>query len=123
MPPKFGFDNSFARVWLPLHQTYNLVVKCEDEMFGKYGLIAAYRASRHQIHRQCGNSISLIVERMVKGSLVRRIRDLRDRRSVCLVITSNGKDILDRATVAGWELVQEILWTIRGRDAYPCQAA
>jgi diphthamide synthase (EF-2-diphthine--ammonia ligase) len=46
---------------------------------------------------------------MVKAGLIRRIRDLRDRRSVRLVITSNGKDILDRATVAGWELVQEVL--------------
>jgi len=112
------------RVWLLLHQTNNLVLKCEDRVFGKHGLGTEQHAVLLAIKYiddpvtptdvaqwldRNTNSISLIVERMVKAGLVRRIRDLRDRRSVRLVITSNGKEILDKATVAGWELVQEIL--------------
>ena len=38
MPVKFGFENLLMRVWLLLHQTYNMVVKCEDQVFGKHGL-------------------------------------------------------------------------------------
>jgi len=38
MPVKFGFESSFLRVWLLLHQTYNMVLKCEDQVFGKHGL-------------------------------------------------------------------------------------
>ena len=124
MPVKFGFENPFMGVWLLLHQTYNMVLKCEDQVFAKHGLTTEQHAVLLAIKYiddpvtptdvaqwldQNTNSISLIVERMVKAGLVRRIRDLRDRRSVRLVITSNGKEILDRATVAGWELVQEIL--------------
>ena len=110
-------------VWLLLHQTYNLVLKCEDQVFAKHGLTTEQHVllaikyiddpvTPTDVARWLDrntNSVSLIVERMVKAGLVRRIRDLRDRRSVRLVITSDGKDILDRATVAGWELVQEIL--------------
>ena len=124
MPVKFGFENPFMMAWLLLHQTYNLVLKCEDQVFAKHGLTTEQHAVLLAIKYiddpvtptdvarwldRNTNSISLIVERMVKAGLVRRIRDLRDRRSVRLVITSNGKEILDRATVAGWELVQEIL--------------
>jgi len=121
---KFEFENLFMRVWLLLHQTNNLVLKCEDQVFTKFGLNTEQHAVLMAIKYiddpvtptgvaqwldRNTNSISLIVERMVKAGLVRRIRDLRDRRSVRLVITSNGKEILDKATVAGWELVQEIL--------------
>jgi len=121
---KFEFENLFMRAWLLLHQTYNLVLKCEDQVFTKFGLNTEQHAVLMAIKYiddpvtptdvaqwldRNTNSVSLIVERMVKAGLVRRIRDLRDRRSVRLVITSNGKDILDKATVAGWELTQEIL--------------
>ncbi len=124
MPVKFGFENPSMRAWLLLHQTYNMVLKCEDQVFGKHGLTTEQHAVLLAIKYiddpvtptdvarwldRNSNSISLIVERMVKTGLVRRVRDLRDRRSVRLVITSNGKEILDRATVAGWELVQEVL--------------
>jgi DNA-binding MarR family transcriptional regulator len=124
MPVKFGFDNAFLRAWLLLHQTYDSVVKCEDKVFSKHGITTEQHSVLMAIKyiddpvtpTEVGqwldrntNSISLIVERMVKAGLVRRVRDLRDRRSVRLVITSHGKEILDQATVAGWELVMEML--------------
>jgi len=131
MPVKFGFENPLMGVWLLLHQTYNMVLKCEDQVFGKHGLTTEQHAvllaikyiddpvTPTEVARWLDrntNSVSLIVERMVKAGLVRRIRDLRDRRSVRLVINSSGKDILDRATVAGWELVQEILSRLSEED-------
>ena len=46
---------------------------------------------------------------MEKDGLVGRKKDLPDRRSARLVITEKGNNIMERATVSGWELVQEIL--------------
>jgi len=124
MPVKFGLDNPLLMTWHLLHQTLNSILKCEDQVFSKHGITteqySVLMAIRYieppvtptEVGRWLDrntNSISLIVERMVKAGLVRRIRDLRDRRSVRLVLTQDGKEIFERATVAGWVLVQEIL--------------
>lgn len=124
MPVKFEFDNPFMRAWLLLHQTHNSILKCEDKVFGKHGITTEQHSVLMAIKYIKGpvkptdvgrwldrntNSVSLIVDRMVKAGLVRRIRDLPDRRSVRLVITNKGKGILDQATIAGWQLVLEIL--------------
>ena len=124
MPVKFGFDNPFLMAWLLLHQTHNLVLKCENGVFGEFGLSAEQHSVLLAIKYidapvtptdvarwldRNTNSISVMVDRMVNAGLVDRIRDLRDRRSLRLVITAKGEKILDRATVAGWELIQEIL--------------
>ena len=36
-------------------------------------------------------------------------RDLRDRRSLRVVMTDKGKIVLEQATIVSWQLVQEIL--------------
>ncbi len=119
MPVKFGSDDSLLKVWLLLYQAYNSIGKCEDRVFSKHGITTEQHnvlmAIKHidgpvtptEVGRWLGqgtNSVTMIVHRMVKAGLVKRIRDLHDRRSVRLVITSRGKEILDRATVAGWTL-------------------
>jgi len=124
MPVKFEFENPFLRTWLLLHQTYNMVLKCEDRVFAKHGLSTEQHSVVLAIKYIDGpvtptdvarwldrntNSISLIVDRMVKRGLVRGTRYSRDRRRVQLAITGQGKEILDQATVAGWELMQEVL--------------
>ncbi len=55
------------------------------------------------------NAITLIVDRMEKYGLVKRVRNLRDRRSLRLVMTRKGGKLLKQATVPAWELVQELL--------------
>jgi DNA-binding MarR family transcriptional regulator len=99
-------------------------MKCENKVLGKLGLTieqhSVLLAVRYiedpvtptevsQWLDRNRNSVSLIVDRMVKAGLIDRIRDLRDRRSVRLTITDKGKEALDMSMVAGWELVQEIL--------------
>jgi DNA-binding MarR family transcriptional regulator len=99
-------------------------MKCENKVLGKFGLTAEQHsvllAVRYiedpvtptEVSRWLDrnrNSVSLIVDRMVKAGLIDRIRDLRDRRSVRLTITDKGKEALDMSMVAGWKLVQEIL--------------
>lgn len=124
MPVKFSFDNPYLKAWLLIHQTYNLVLRCENNVFGKYGISAEQHAvlitmkyikgpaTPTEVARWLDrnpNSISLIVERMSKAGLVKGIRDLRDRRSVRLIMTAKGKELFEQATVAGWQLTQEIL--------------
>jgi hypothetical protein len=53
---------------------------------------------------------------MVKAGLVRRRRDLPDRRAVRLIITSKAEEAFVPATVAGWELIQEILSSLSNED-------
>lgn len=124
MPVDFGMDNPWLKGWLLLHQTYNLVSKCEDIVFSKHGITTEQHAVLMAIKYiedpvrptevarwldRNPNSISLIIDRMIKINLVKRTRDLPDRRSVRLEITGHGQKILDKASVSGWELTREIL--------------
>jgi DNA-binding MarR family transcriptional regulator len=62
------------------------------------------------------NSVSMIIDRMVKAGLVRRRRDLPDRRAVRLIITSKAEEAFVPATAAGWKLIQEILSPLSDED-------
>ena len=131
MPVKFELEDPYKRAWLLLRQTYNLVLKCEDRTFSEYKLTTEQHtvlmAIKHidapvrvtDIARwldRSVNSVSMIIDRMVKAGLVRRIRDLPDRRSVRLTITSKAEKDFVLATVAGWGLIQEILSPLSDED-------
>ncbi len=131
MPIKFKFENPYMGAWILLRQTYNLVLKCEDRTFSEYELTteqhAVLMAMKHidapvrvtDIARwleRSVNSVSMIIDRMVKAGLVRRIRDLPDRREVRLVIASKAEKDFVLATVAGWGLIQEILSPLSDED-------
>jgi DNA-binding MarR family transcriptional regulator len=62
------------------------------------------------------NSVSMMVDRMVKAGLVRRERDRRDRRVVRLIITSKAENALKPATRAGWEFIQKIMSPLSDED-------
>ncbi len=124
MPVKFVFDNPLFMAWMLIHQTYNMVLKCEDIVFPKAGLTTQQHAvliaikyinapaKPTEIARWVDrnvNSITLITDRMEKDGLVKRARDLKDRRTLRLIMTEKGEETLARATLAGWELVQEVL--------------
>ena len=124
MPVKFVFENPLFMAWMLIHQTYNTVLKCEDLVFSKTGLTTQQHAvliaikyintpaKPTDIARWLDrnvNSITLIVDRMEKDGLVKRARDLKDRRTLRLIMTEKGEEALARATVAGWGLVQEVL--------------
>ena len=131
MPIKFAFENPYMGAWILLRQTYNLVLKCQDQTFSEYELTteqhAVLMAIKHiddpvrvtDVARWLDrnvNSVSMIIDRMVKAGLVRRLRDLPDRRSVRLTITSKVEKAFVLATVAGWGLIQEILSSLSDED-------
>jgi DNA-binding MarR family transcriptional regulator len=106
---------------------------CEDRVFGEYKLttekyivLATIKylggpVRPSDVARWLGrspNSISMIVDRMVKAGLLRRLRDRKDRREVRLVITSKGETALKPATLAGWEFIQKILSQVSYDDRH-----
>jgi DNA-binding MarR family transcriptional regulator len=131
MPVKFEFKNPDKRAWVLLRQVRNLVFKCEDQVFIKYGLTTEQHGVLMAIKHIDGpvritdiarwldrsvNSVSMIIDRMVKAGLVRRTRDRKDRRTVFVTMTNKAEDAYVPATAAGWELIQEILSPLSDED-------
>jgi DNA-binding MarR family transcriptional regulator len=119
------------RLWRQLYQTYTLLKRCEDQVFEEHGLTTeqygvlasiAYLGQparitdiAHWLERST-NSISMIVDRMVKAGLVRRARDRGDRRVVYVSKTTKAESLFKPATDAGSERVRKILSPIADKD-------
>ena len=119
------------RAWFLTHRTRDVLRTCEDKVFGEYGLTAEQYAVlsimkllgdsvrvtdlAHSLERST-NSVSMIVDRMVKAGLLTRKRGRGDRRAVNLGITSRGENALQPATLAGWNLIREILSPLSDED-------
>jgi DNA-binding MarR family transcriptional regulator len=131
MPVKFKFENLDKGAWLLLRQVPNLVSRCEDQVFSKHGLTTERHAVLMVIKHIHGpvrptdvarwldlsvNSVSMIIDRMVRAGLVKRTRDRKDRRTVFLAATDKAEKAYALASVAGWELIQEILTPLSDKD-------
>ena len=131
MPIKFKFENLDKGSWILLRQAYNLIFRCEDRVFSEYDLTTEQHTVLMAIKNISGpvritdiarwldrsvNSVSMIIDRMVKAGLVRRTRDRKDRRTVFVTLTKKAEDAYIPATAAGWNLVQEILSPLSNED-------
>jgi DNA-binding MarR family transcriptional regulator len=131
MPMKFKFQNLDKGAWALLRQAYNLILKCEDRVFSEYELTTEQHSLLMAIKNIGGpvritdiarwldrspNSVSMLVDRMVKAGLVKRARDRKDRRTVFVSMTTKAEKAYTPATAAGWELVQEILSPLSNED-------
>lgn len=123
--------NATVKSWLLARQTGDVLRRCMDQLFSKYNITTEqyevlvsikYLADYVNITdianwlRRSTNSVSMIVERMVKAGQLRRVRDRRDRRVVRLVITKKGENILELASPACWEAIKEILSPLSYED-------
>jgi DNA-binding MarR family transcriptional regulator len=112
------------RLWRRLYETYSLLKTCEDQTFAQYGLTTeqyavlvavAYLGGTARVTdiaqwlERSPNSISMLVERMVKAGLVKRTRSRDDRREVRVISTSKGETALKPANVAGYDVISRIL--------------
>jgi DNA-binding MarR family transcriptional regulator len=119
------------RLWFLSHRTHELLRRCEDQVYGEYNLtteqytmlaIIKYLDAPVRITdvaRWSGrstNSVSMIIDRMVKAGLVRRVRDRKDRRTVFVTITSKAESALKPATLAGLEFIREVLSPLSSED-------
>lgn len=131
MPVKFKFENLNMGAWVLLRQVPGLVSRCEDQVFSKHGLTTERHAVLMAIRHIDGpvrptdvarwldlsvNSVSMIIDRMVRAGLVKRTRDRKDRRTVFLTATEKAEKAYVLASVAGWELIQEILAPLSDKD-------
>jgi len=128
MTVNFESTELALRLWRQLYQTYTLLKQCEDAIFEEHGLTTEQFAVLVSISyigeparvtdiarwlERSTNSISMLVDRMVKASLVRRARDKRDRRVVYVSKTSKGETALRPASLASSECVQKIAHSLK----------
>lgn len=124
MPVKFVFSNLQIGVWMLMHQTSNSIMKCDEKLFDTKELTTQQHAVLMAIKYANGpatptqiadfvdrnvNSITLIVDRMEKGGLVQRVRDIQDRRSLRIAITEKGEEQLKKSTARGLQMIQNIM--------------
>jgi len=55
------------------------------------------------------NTISSMINRLEKRGFVKRMRNSDNRRTVSLSLTSQGKEMLYRGLVAGWQFIENIM--------------
>jgi DNA-binding MarR family transcriptional regulator len=123
--------NTVLRLWLLLHRVRDVLVQCEDSIFSEYGVTLEQFTVLANVKGRGGpmriidlaralergpNSVSTLVDRMVKAGLVRRTRGKIDRRIVHVSLTSKGENAVELATPAGWEFIQKILSPISYKD-------
>jgi DNA-binding MarR family transcriptional regulator len=116
-------ENTVLRLWLLLPRVGDALALCQDLVFGKYGItteqfrVLVCIKSRGPLRpsdlasmlERSPNSMSMIVDRMVKAHLVRRTRDRKDRRTVFVSMTDKGKEAIEPAVPAGWEFIHKLL--------------
>lgn len=126
-------ENTVLRVWLLLHRVRDALTLCEDSILGEYGITTEQFAVLATVRSRGGslrptdlasilerspNSVSMLVDRMVKAGLVKRTRDRIDRRVVNVTLTDKGKNAVEPATPAGWEFIQKILSPLTDKDKH-----
>ena len=116
-------ENTVLRLWLLLRRVGDALALCQDSVFSKYGLtteqfgVLTSIKSRGPLRpvdlasilERSPNSMSMLVDRMVKAGLVKRTRDRKDRRIVNVSLTGKGEDALKPAEPAGWEFIERVL--------------
>ena len=125
--------NTVMKLWLLMHRVHDALVLCEDSLFREYGLtmeqfglLATLKGSGGSLRpvdlalllERSPNSVSMLVDRMVKAGLVRRTRDRKDRRTVNVALTSKGEKALGSAMPAGWEFIQKTLSRLAYEDKH-----
>jgi DNA-binding MarR family transcriptional regulator len=131
MKANLEVTNTDLRFWFLIHRTRDWFRIREDQIFREHGLTTeqyAVLASMKYLGNptrptdiakwleRSTNSMSIIVERMVRAGLIKRVRDKSDRRVVQLSITGKGENALKPAILAGLEFVQKVLSPLSGED-------
>ncbi len=123
-------ENIVLRLWLLLRRVGDTLVLCQDSIFSKYGLTTEQWGVLTSIKargplrptdlagllERSPNSISMLVDRMVKAGLVRRTRDRKDRRVVTVTSTEKGKTAVEPTITSGWEFIHEVVSPLSDND-------
>jgi len=118
-------------LWRMLYQAYTRYKNGMDQVLAEHGLTmeqysvlvtvkyhdAPIRITdiAHWLERST-NSITMIVDRMVKAGLLRRVRDRGDRRTVNVFLTTKAENALVPANPAAWEFMQQGMSPLSPKD-------
>ena len=130
MAVNYESENTVLRLWLLLRRIGDTLMRCQDLIFSKYGLtteqwglLTAIKSrgplrpsDLADILERTPNSMSMLIDRMVKAGLVRRTRDRKDRRVVTVSFSEKGKTAVEPAIPAGWEFIHEVLSPLSGDE-------
>jgi DNA-binding MarR family transcriptional regulator len=124
MPLKSLDDEAAGKVAHTLHLVNASFIRLEDNLHRKigvtpqqFGVLSVLKSApppvtpkdvSEQLDRK-SNSITLIVDRMEKGGLICRVRDLNDRRSLRLQITKKGEEAFKVGSDPHHKLYREIM--------------
>ena len=130
MAAKLEQENTVLRLWILLPRVGDAFNHSHDLLFSRYGItteqwrVLACIGSRGPLRpvdiasllERAPNSMSMLVDRMVKAGLVRRIRDRKDRRAVFVSLTNKGKEALEPAVPTGWEFIHKVVSSLSYDD-------
>jgi len=117
----YEFEELSVMLWRMVYLTYTRFKNGMDKTLSEQGLTMEqylvlanikYSDAPMRITDLAGwlerstNSVSMLVDRMVKAGLLRRVRDKRDRRVVHVFLTSKAETALELANPAAWEFMQ-----------------
>ena len=123
MTEEFELESQRLKAFMLLHRIRELIFRCQDRVVAEfeltteqYSVLAAMKyldtpiritdIAQWMEHKV--NSVSMLVDRMVKAGLLKRIRDLPDRRELRLVITRKGEQAFKLANPRVRKLINEI---------------
>jgi len=116
-------QKTVMRLLLLLSRTGDALDLCLDLVSNRYGIsneqarLLSVIKSRGPMRpvdiatvlERAPNSMSMLVDRMVKAGLVRRTRDRKDRRAVFVRPTNKGNEAVEPAIPAVWEFMNRFL--------------
>jgi DNA-binding MarR family transcriptional regulator len=132
MPTNSESEYTVVRLWLLLRRVGDWLALCEDSVYGKYRLTAEQfgvltsiksrgplrPSDLASILERSPNSVSMLVDRMVKAGLVKRARDRKDRRTVFVSMTDKGEKAVEPAIPAGREFIRKVLSPLSDKDRH-----
>ena len=116
-----------------VYQTYTRLKSCLDQVFAEQGLtseqylvLAATKYLDSPVRitdiarwvERSTNSVSMLVDRMVKAGLLKRVRDRGDRRVVNVFITSKAEKVFKPATIAARKFAQQTMLSLSYEDKH-----
>jgi DNA-binding MarR family transcriptional regulator len=123
MSVKAEQENTVVRLLLLLSRAGDALDSCLDLVVRRYGIsneqarLLSCIKSRGPMRpvdiaallERAPNSMSMLVDRMVKAGLVRRTRDRKDRRAVFVSLTNKGNEAVEPAIPAIWGFMNRLL--------------
>jgi DNA-binding MarR family transcriptional regulator len=131
MITNYELEDLSVTLWRTVYQTYTRFKNGMDQILAEQGLTMEqylvlvtikYHDAPIRITdvarwlERSTNSVTMIVDRMVKAGLLRRVRDRSDRRTVNVFLTSKAENVLESANPAAWEFMQQGMSPLSSKD-------